>query len=271
MYYFVLICIPVCLSISCIFGQSIEDKNPVEEMVWVSDMVDDTFSVQIVLPKEYHLTDTTYPIILHLDSDVSLELITSLSNWLTLTGTIQPVIIVGIAYKKDWQQKRARDMTPVSGDASFQQARPMSGQADNFLRAIQHELYPALEKHRIDWQNKTITGHSLGGLFALYALTRQPAMFDNYLMVAPSFNWYDNYALKLPDDLVHTHPSPIRVISAVGLLDRPKLITAWRTMNERMSEKYSYMDWMVKPYSDLDHFTVVPVAFMDGLIALHGR
>jgi len=45
-------------------------------------------------------------------------------------------------------------MTPVRGDPSFHQARPLSGQADSFLRAIQHELYPALEKYRIDWQNK---------------------------------------------------------------------------------------------------------------------
>ncbi len=55
-------------------------------MEWVSDLVDDTLYVQIVLPKEYHQTDTTYPFILHPDSDVSLELITSISNWLTLTG-----------------------------------------------------------------------------------------------------------------------------------------------------------------------------------------
>jgi len=90
-------------------------------------------------------------------------------------------------------------------------------------------------------------------------------------MVAPSFNWYNNYALKLPDDMIHSHPTPKRVFSAAGMKDRPDLITAWRGMNERMSEGFSSIDSMVKPYSDLNHFTVVPVAFMDGLIALHGR
>lgn len=204
MKYLFLSILKICLCISRAHTQSIDEVNPVEEMVWLSDLVKDTLYVRIVLPKVYHRIDTTYPMILHLDSDVSLDLITSISNWLTLTGKINPMIIVGIAYKKDWQQKRARDMTPVRGELAFQKARPQSGMADNFLGAIQEELYPALEKYRIDWHDKTLTGHSLGGLLAFYTLIDRPALFDKYLLVAPAVNWYDNYALQLIDNMNDT-------------------------------------------------------------------
>jgi predicted alpha/beta superfamily hydrolase len=76
---------------------------------------------------------------------------------------------------------RARDFTPTrtSGD-------PNSGGAPAFLDFLEHELIPFIDRtYRTNTSDRGLLGHSLGGLFALYALEQRPRCFSELSPQAP--------------------------------------------------------------------------------------
>src|SRR6185437_16244920 len=71
-----------------------------------------------------------------------------------------------------------------------------SGGADKFLSVIKDEIFPLIEKeYRVDTNDKTLIGCSLGGLFTMYTLFTHPEMFNRYIAASPAFSW-DNNVLR---------------------------------------------------------------------------
>jgi predicted alpha/beta superfamily hydrolase len=66
-----------------------------------------------------------------------------------------------------------------------------SGGAANFLGFIKNELIPYVNKAYPTNGDNTLWGHSLGGMFVLYAMLNEPALFKSYIAVDPSL-WWDN-------------------------------------------------------------------------------
>jgi predicted alpha/beta superfamily hydrolase len=65
--------------------------------------------------------------------------------------------------------------------------------SSTFLR---DELQPYIEANFRTSDTKTIIGQSLGGLLATEILFKQPALFDNYIIVSPSLWWDDERLLN---------------------------------------------------------------------------
>ncbi|WP_312019101.1 alpha/beta hydrolase-fold protein, partial [Lysinibacillus sp. D4B1_S16] len=64
---------------------------------------------------------------------------------------------------------------------------------NQFLDFILHELMPTVEKEwPINKKKQAVVGHSLGGLFTLYALCARPHLFSHIVAGSPSVWWADN-------------------------------------------------------------------------------
>jgi tetratricopeptide (TPR) repeat protein len=61
-----------------------------------------------------------------------------------------------------------------------------NGGADNFIRFFAEELIPYVDAHYRTHDYRVLIGHSMGGLFAIYTLTKQPDVFDAYIAISPS-------------------------------------------------------------------------------------
>ena len=72
-----------------------------------------------------------------------------------------------------------------------------TGGADNFLGFIKSELIPYINKTYPSNGVNTLWGHSLGGMFVMYALLNEPATFKSYIAVDPSLWWDDCYVPKM--------------------------------------------------------------------------
>jgi tetratricopeptide (TPR) repeat protein len=72
---------------------------------------------------------------------------------------------------------------------------PTSGGADRFLKFIETELIPKIEKDYRVQPYRVFAGHSFGGLFAIHALLTRPEIFNAYIAVSPSMHW-DNQLLS---------------------------------------------------------------------------
>lgn len=219
-----------CLTVSwTLSGQTLREVSidQSEELLLVSKQIKDTFHIHISIPDEYYRVNRNYPIVYVLDSDKTFGMATDISRWLTFGEDLQPVLIVGISYRTNWWQKRSRDYTPNEDKLKNWGEWPLAGGADNFIVFIEKELNSSLAKYRVDWSNKTIIGLSFGGLFANYALLRNPALFDKYLIISPALIWNDKYLFSMSRNNLKQVKSNIKVFTAIGTLDENKIIDPW--------------------------------------------
>lgn len=113
-------------------------------------------------------------------------------------GYMDDAILVGVDYPEG--NRRRFDYTPydsnaASGrrDAACPDGAEQGGGPD-FLRWLQTDLLNAVRSRcKVDNNRVTLAGHSLGGLFTLYALLSGPGLFSSFIASSPSVWWGERY------------------------------------------------------------------------------
>ena len=174
------------------------------------------YVLQISLPAGYNKTNQKYPVVFLMDSQWDFPLVAALYGQQYYDGFVPEMIIVGITWGGNHPNPdslRARDYTPTN-----EKRLPQSGGADKFLSVIKNEVFPLVEKnYRIDANDKTLVGCSLGGLFTMYTLFTQPGMFNRYVAASPAFMW-NNKILYKYEEQHHANKSnpPSKLFMCVG-------------------------------------------------------
>jgi predicted alpha/beta superfamily hydrolase len=148
--------------------------------------------VEVYLPKEFEKDAAQrYETLYVLDGDWNTKIVVDIVSFMRQVLLIPPVIVVGVPNVIDEHgNTRDHDFTPTAVVAD----RPHSGGAADFLSFLKTELVPYIDQHYPTNQVHLVHGHSLGGLFLMYALLHEPALFDGYLILDPAM-WWDNHAL----------------------------------------------------------------------------
>ena len=150
----------------------------------------ETRVIDVSLPAGYAADSThRYPVVVVLDGDFEHQIAAAAAQFYAGTSQIPDVIVVGVR-----NVDRGRDMTPAlrpDFPAPPEIAQP--GGADRFLSFIGDELLPYIDRHYRTAPLRVLMGHSLGGLFAIYALSHRPALFTGYIVMEPSV-WWNNGA-----------------------------------------------------------------------------
>jgi len=145
-------------------------------------------------------------------------------RFMQLSAHLPPMLVVGIGYRMGGiagtEVVRARDFTPTH-DPRFQRAFPdhtLLGGADRFLGFIRAELQPWVRaRYDVDPGDATFFGHSMGGLFATYALLTEPGTFAKYGIGSPSLWWHDDMMFGYEERYAASHTDlAARVFVAVG-------------------------------------------------------
>jgi predicted alpha/beta superfamily hydrolase len=147
---------------------------------------------------------------------------------------IAPGLIVGIGYDSEEPFVYGRRMydfttdTPESEIRSDGMAWPPTGGADSFLEFLEQDLLPQIQsRYTVDRSRQSLFGHSLGGLFSLYALFGRPSPFRSFIAGSPSI-WWNNYALlhRLPEfeERLAQGADLTELIIAVGSEEDPSMI-----------------------------------------------
>lgn len=123
------------------------------------------------LPEDYHdEPDAHYPVLYVLDGENNTDFTTSAATFLADSGQIPELIIVGIHSG----QTRQVDFAPQA-------------KADRFLDFLEQELFAFVDANYRAWPYRMLSGHSLGGLFATYAMTERPGLFQAHFVQSPAF------------------------------------------------------------------------------------
>jgi predicted alpha/beta superfamily hydrolase len=192
-----------------------------------------TISVSRKMPLAEGATDV--PILLVLDADIEFALAAEIARFRGIDGFSPTAMVVGVGYSLEFAEfakRRTGDLTPPSSEAGRTALGSMSkfigeqdGGAEAFLTFLLRTLLPEI-LNRYPEASKTqqiLFGHSLGGLFAAYALLTRPEAFSSYIISSPSL-WWDRFAVlanlpALKERLLALTQTP-RVFIGVGGLEQ---------------------------------------------------
>lgn len=149
-------------------------------------------TLNIYLPHKFEKSKS-YPVIYLLDGSIDEDFlhITGLVQFFNLMFKMPDFIVVGIA-----NIDRKRDFTFPTTLKDLQKDYPTTGHSEKFIRFLETELQPFIQKNYKTDGTKYLIGQSLGGLLATEILLKKPNLFTHYLIVSPSLWWDDQNLLK---------------------------------------------------------------------------
>jgi predicted alpha/beta superfamily hydrolase len=114
-------------------------------------------------------------------------------------------------------------------------------------------------------------GHSLGGLFAVYALFRRPDLFDSYLITSPALYWDRGAIWNVERAFAEAHKDlRARVLLAGGSLDEQHTAMVRQLDDVLRSRKYGGLEWHIEIFSGETHSSVGVVSLTRGIRWLYG-
>lgn len=241
-------------------------------------ITDSLFSHALNTQKEFKVfhpnQETPTTLIIVLDGHKHFDIVKSTVEYLSDNEQMPFATVVSLR-----GNPRDIDFTPVPW-AMSENSDIVGGGGPSFLAFIKDELMPYLEeKYEIN-SNRTLIGHSLGGLFSMNALLQSPSTFTNYVAISPTLVWAEEYTLKLMErtldsidfkgkNLIYSRGNPLnseeyRNATFETLPDCLYIKKVERIIKEsgtKLNPKYFY-------YPNYNHINETPTALTDALTSL---
>ncbi len=232
-------------------------------------IVGQEYDIYVQLPGNYSDTSKTFPVLYVLDGQWDFSLITAICGQQYYDGFVPAVIVVGITWggtNPNYDMLRARDLTPTNVGWS-----PQSGGAPKFLAFIKNELIPFVEsKYRAVKNDRTLIGSSYGGLFTLYAMFHETALFQRYVLTSPSLGWDNGITYTYEKNQAdNKHPLPVRLFMAIGGLEG---ISGFQNFADRLKARnYEGLDLSTRILEGMGHSGSKAEGYTRGLQAVFAR
>lgn len=233
-------------------------------------------------PADFARDGARLPLILTLDADYQFAIAANHLEHLADRESQAPkAVLVSIGYegvypdRDRYRAERTRDYTPVfHPDGGYgPRFQAASGGGPKFQQVIAEEALPLIEaRYRTDPADRTLVGHSYGGLFAAWTLQSRPDLFGRYLMISASLWYADKWLLRREErGEVEAPGRKTRVYVAVG---------SWEEQPERggymVSENEHFAALLAargdpnlvikhRTFEDETHASIFPAAFSTGV------
>lgn len=257
------------------FTQPKYGKNP-EVSIWntetrkiKSKSNNEEYTLFINTPRNYKQTNKDYPVVYLLDADYTFGTARDAVESMLFGQEVPEMIIVGIAYDKDfetWFAKRIRDYTSTN-DTSMAYLYPGGGGSEKFLKFINDELIPYVDKNfRVVPNERTLVGYSFGGLFGFYSLFKSPQTFSRYLLISPSLWWDNKLAFAWEKDFAkQASDIKAKMYLTVGGNETEMKPPLLDMINLLKSHNYPDLMMTFEETPDRTHFSVFAPAFTKGI------
>ena len=250
--------------------------NGTEVHKLVSSISGVTYPIYISLPGSYN-SGNKYPVVYMLDAYSSFGTMTQMAKLLAFSKEIPELIIVGISSEggsKEFIYNRARDFTPTKVSLEnlpegLHTMTPTSGGADQFIEYIEKDLIPFVESnYNFKQDERTLVGHSYGGLFCLYTLFTEPDLFNRYVSISPALFWDDEYLIKLERNFFTKNKNLNKTLYiAVGKMEPEYFVNPFNKLITSIREhNYSGLNLITKTADDETHYSIIPYIATHGLI-----
>ena len=224
-----------------------------ERIVW-SAVVNDNFKLYISFPQNYYyLRSEKYPVVYFLDGGGGT--FHNITAEYMQQGAIPDIVTIGIGYPGTSQRNRDYTYGYI-----------------NFYHFLKDELIPLMEQdYNTDPVNRTLFGHSYGGIFTLLAMFQytdfEDILFHNMIAASPSIWWPDGQlAFNMENTLyLKTHILPVNLYMTVGSLEGSMVNDMERMQQAFDYHSYDYFNYYALVNQGKDHTTNKETTFRDGI------
>ena len=237
------------------------------------------YAVFVALPDSYKTEPSKrYPVLYTTDSHIAFPLTTEIYRLMRLANEVPEMVLVSVAGTdpEAWAALRFLELTPTRSlsleeelTKSFGQ-EVRSGDAAGFLRMVNEELIPDVERRYRVTQERIYSGHSLGALFGIYSLFQAPQTFTRMLLVSPALYWDDQVMFK-EEAKFAAAKRPLRsdVFIGVGGLESTSMQDYAKHFVSVVTErKHNGLTLHSLVFENETHTSVFPAAFARGLRVL---
>ncbi len=183
-----------------------EDNRPGDRLTIRSAVLGEERLALVRTPRGYDGNGQRYPVLYLTDGDSHIGHTAATIEFLARTGWMPEMIVVGVT-----NTDRTRDLTPTKASMDGK-APPTGGGADKFVKFIETELIPAVEKKYRTQPYRVFAGHSFGGLLAVHIFATKNDLFDAYIAASPSLWWDKEVANRELEDFLKGHQDVHRTL-----------------------------------------------------------
>jgi predicted alpha/beta superfamily hydrolase len=217
----------------------------------------------IHLPKNYDAgAKKKYPVIYALDGFKQLAL---KFDALSEDGRVPETIVVGIADMGD--ENRQKDSLPPYMKSDLEKENSPMGRGDKFLKFIETELMPYMEKnYKVSGVN-AISGHSRGGVLVIYSLLANPGLFQARFAFSPAVWREDNLlVVKTKEFLASPNKKKSFFYMTMGTAEVDKMKGAFDALTETFTKNPpKKIVWHSEYTKDATHQTNVELSISKAL------
>ncbi|MBL6854631.1 MAG: alpha/beta hydrolase [Alphaproteobacteria bacterium] len=255
--------------------------------------IDQTFQIDVYAPPGE--VKKPLPVVYVTDASYGFGMVQQTISLMQVARELPRMVVVGIGYPADTSPKtisalRFREFCPADDPTYLDRVKPLlppgeplpetrPAAAGAFLSFIDDELKPAIAaKYRIDANDQTHVGMSLGGLFALYGLFAAPKSFQRVVALSPSIWWNDRDILKAEAAFAATAKDlPVNLFLSIGALEEIGAPTAKMVSNlyefdaVLRGRKYPGLRIAMDVFPQETHNSVYAASLTRGLRTVFGR
>ncbi len=198
------------------------------------------YQLHVGLPPSYAKeTGKRYPVVFVTDAYWDFQKITAIAGSLLYDKVAPEFITVGLGYAGEdlnYGDLRRWELSPVAFGGGGAAA---SGRAADFLRTIEAEIIPFIEReYRADPSYRVLSGASLGGLFTLYAMYAKPELFQAYVAATPAVIVGDDWLLGYEEAFVKAGRAlNARLFVSGGGNETPEFLGGILRYNQRVASR----------------------------------
>ncbi|MBU0475497.1 MAG: hypothetical protein KKF62_15215 [Bacteroidetes bacterium] len=219
-----------------------------------SKVLNEDRDIFVYLPVGYKQSQEKYPVIYILDGRGNFTFAMAISNFLSRIQRMPRSIVVGIP-----NTDRTRDFTPTHVQES-----KTSGGADKFLDFMKEELIPYIDNNYRTESYRTLFGHSLCGMFAIYTLFEKPEMFNSFIAVSPYLQYDNQYVVNRVDSII-TEQKNLNKCLYITIGDEPEYMESITRLEEILSSGTESLYWKTSKREGENHASIPLKSFYDGL------
>ena len=178
------------LMLSCFYlNLALSQENQVVKDSLFSEILKEQRALEIFIPgKEIAGSRSQFEVIYLLDGEWNFKKASFIHDFTRNENFLPPAIIVGVPNTYiDGQNQRDRDFLPDNA-------------ADTFISFLKDELIPYIEKKYPANGERTLYGHSYGGVFVGYTFLNHPDLFDAYIATDPAFGYNNRTMVTLASE-----------------------------------------------------------------------
>lgn len=212
-------------------------------------------SILVRVPANYDRTGRKFPVIYMTDAhppqNAMMAAVIEQQAW---SGQIPELILVGIQ-----NTNRTRDLTPTKVEGRE------TGGSERFLRFIETEVIPLVEKNYRTESFRIFAGHSLGGLFAVYSFVSRPDLFDAYIAASPDLDWDEDLVIKRAEEIFRQKKDWNKWMY-LGIGNEPEFIKGFESFRKLLKKNNpKNFNYDFREFPDENHASVVLPSYYWGL------